>query len=68
MKMYYRSKISALFEQEMDWKHSSGLEIPKKQCVKEQSNYVQALYNTESPEIKESVTLECTRLFDKVVK
>jgi hypothetical protein len=54
--------------QEMDWKHSSGLKIPKKQCVKEQNNFVQALYDTESPEIKESVKLECTRLFDEAVK
>jgi hypothetical protein len=68
MKLYYKIKISALFEEEMERKYPDGLEIPKKQRVKEQGEFVQALYDRESSEIKDIVSTERSRLYDEAVK
>lgn len=68
MRMYYKAKISAQFEQEMERKYHQGVELAKKQRVKEQSDFVQTMYERESLEIKELVDMERSRLYNEAVK
>ncbi|KAF9504387.1 hypothetical protein BS47DRAFT_1368830 [Hydnum rufescens UP504] len=68
MKMYYRAKISALFEEEMERKYPNDVKSQKKLRMKEQGEFVQALYNSESTEVKDIVNQERSRLYDEALK
>jgi U3 small nucleolar ribonucleoprotein component len=68
MKMYYRAKISVLFEEEMEHKHPNDVKSQKKLCVKEQGDFFQALYNSKSTEIKDIINKEHSRLYDEALK
>ncbi|KAF9504385.1 hypothetical protein BS47DRAFT_1368829 [Hydnum rufescens UP504] len=68
MKMYYRAKISVLFEEEMERKYPNDVKSQKKLRVKEQGEFVQALYNSKSTEVKDIVNQECSRLYDEALK